>query len=170
MLITFLTEVVKRTPVYAWVILAVLIMRGLSASKDNVLSLSRMLIFPAVFLIWGLEGVITRFAFPEGSILTYGVLAAVGTLVGYALYDRFRHCYQKDGVIYRSGTYMPLVVMMLNFIVKYAMNIAMSINPGLYGSIGFNLFYAVICGCLEGVAIGGVCQAYRAVARLELPG
>lgn len=169
MLITFLAEVVRKTPVYAWVILVVLIKRGLSASKDNVLSFTRMLIFPAVFLVWGLEGLVTHFAFPGGSLLTYGVMAFVGTFGGYGLYGRFRHCYQKDGVIYRSGTYMPLVVMMLNFTVKYALNIAMSINPGFYDSIGFNLFYAVICGCLEGVAIGGICQGYRAVARLELP-
>lgn len=170
MLFTFLAEVVRRTPVYVWVLLAVLISRGLSASKDNVLSFPRMFLFPAVFIIWGLEEVVAHFAFPGGSMLTYGVLAVMGTFGGYALYNRFRHCYQKEGVIYRSGTYMPMVVMMMNFIVKYALNVAMSINPGLYGSVGFNLFYAGICGCLVGLSIGGIFQAYRSAAGLALPG
>lgn len=162
----FLLEVVKRTPFYVWIILVLLIMRGLNASRDNELSLPRMLIFPTVFIVWALEEVVAHFGFPGMSILVYAVFAVVGAPAGYVLYSHFRHFYQKDRVIYRTGTYMPMFVMMANFIVKYALNIAMSINPGVYGSMGFNLFYSLMCGFMVGLSLGGILQAYRAVTQL----
>lgn len=162
-MVTFLTEVVRRTPVYVWVLLAVLIKRGMSASKDNVLSFPRMVVFPAVFLVWELFDILSGFAFPVISILALGGMAALGTLVGYALYCRFRRYYQRDGVLYRSGTYLPLVVLAVNFVFKYALNIAMSIDPGVYEILDFNLFYSVLCGFLLGLTMGGIVQAYRAM-------
>lgn len=160
--ISFLSEVVIRTPLYVWIILVVLIKRGLSASRDNVLSFPRMLIFPIIFIIWGLEKVIESFAFPGVSILAYVVLAMIGTPAGYVLYRRFRQFYQKDGVIYRSGTYMPMIVLMLNFLFKYVLNVVMSINPGVCTDISFNLFYVVTGGFLVGLTLGGILQAYQA--------
>lgn len=161
-MVSFLSEILRRTPIYAWVIFALLLKRGLGASRDNALSFSKMLIFPVIFIVWGLWKVVTGFAFPMVSIMTYVVFAGVGTSVGYGIYSRFRSFYQRDGVIYRTGTYMPLVVMMLNFLVKYGLNVAMSINPGAYDSMGFNLFYSAACGFSVGLSIGGLLQAYQA--------
>lgn len=162
----FLLECVKRTPFYVWVILVLLIMRGLNALRDCELSLPRMLIFPAVFVVWGLEEVVQGFGFPGISILVYTAFAVTGLPAGYALYGRFRHIYQKGGVLYRTGTHITMLVMMANFIVKYGLNVVMSINPGIRQSMGFNLFYALMCGFLVGLSIGGVLQAYRAVRQL----
>lgn len=105
----FLLEVVKRTPFYVWIILVLLIMRGLNASRDNELSLPRMLIFPTVFIVWALEEVVAHFGFPGMSILVYAVFAVVGAPAGYVLYSHFRHFYQKDRVIYRAVTQLPSI-------------------------------------------------------------
>lgn len=159
--LSFLGEVIRRTPFYVWVIMVLLIMRGLNASRDNVLSFPKMLIFPAVFILWGLEKVVESFAFPGLSILAYAGLGCVGAPAGYVLYCRFRSFYQKDGLIYRTGTYMPMAVMMSNFLVKYGFNVAMSIDPGVYKSLSFNLCYSMVGGFLVGLSIGGILQAYR---------
>lgn len=163
-LFDFLSEMIWRTPVYVWVILVVLLQRGLYATKDNVLSLPRMMIFPAVFIVWGLWDVVSDFAHPAASVAAFGALAAAGAPVGHMLYSRFRYFFQKDGVLYRSGSNVTLVVTLVNFVIKYALNVGMSIAPGICGSLGFDLFYSITGGFLVGLSIGGVIQAYRAMA------
>lgn len=162
-ILLFLAEVIIRTPLFAWVILVVLIMRGMNASRDNVLSVRRMLIFPAVFVVWGLETVVKEFTYQWEALLSYVVLAALGAAAGFVLYRRFRSFYQKDGVVWRSGTHVTMVIMMINFMVKYVLNVAMSINPGFYSSLGFNMFYSMSSGLALGLSIGGIIQAYKAM-------
>lgn len=159
----FLTEIFMKTPIYAWVILVLLIKRGLSAARGGALSFRNMMIFPAVFIIWGLEKIVTSFVFPWEAISFYVLMAALGAAAGQSIYTKYRTIYEKEGKFYRSGTYMPLAVMMINFLTKYVFNVAMSINPALYSSIGFNMLYAAVCGFSVGLTIGGLVQAYKAV-------
>lgn len=161
--ISIFAEILGKTPIYAWVILVVLLKRGMNASKDTVLSIKRMLIFPIIFIVWGLEKVINGFAFPGVSILIYITSAFPGIAIGYVLYKHFRQFYLKDDIVYRTGTYMPMVIMMLNFFVKYVLNVVMSIDSQVYNNLEFNLFYAIICGVLVGLSIGGIVQAARFV-------
>lgn len=156
---TVITELLKQTPVYVWVVFALVIVRGKKALTDNVLSLPKMLIFPAVFIVWGLETLVLDFVFPIQALAVYLALAALGTPVGYLLYRHFRHFYRKDGLLYRSGTGVTLIVSLLNFIAKYALNVAMSIQPELLGSMSFNLLYAMIGGFAIGLSLGGIYQA-----------
>lgn len=167
-LFEFLSEMIRRTPVYVWVILVLLLQRGLYAAKDNVLSLPRMMIFPAVFIVWGLWDVVFDFAYPAASAAAFIALTAAGAPAGYVLYNRFRYFFQKDGVLYRSGTYVTLVVTVVNFVIKYALNVGMSISPGVCGSLYFNLFYSIADGLLVGLSIGGVIQAYRAMSAAQV--
>lgn len=162
MIETVITELVRRTPTYVWVVLVLVIVRGKNALKDKVLSFPKMLIFPAVFIVWGLETVVLDFVFPIQALAAYLVLAVLGTLVGYLIYRHARHFYRKDGLLYRSGTGVTLIVSLLNFIAKYALNVAMSIQPELLGNMSFNLLYAMIGGFAIGMSLGGVYQAYLA--------
>lgn len=161
-------EILGKTPIYAWVILALLFKRGMNASKDTVLSMHKMLLFPIIFIVWGLEKVVNSFAFPGISILVYIILAMPGIAIGYVLYKRFRQFYLKDDMVYRTGTYMPMVVMMLNFFVKYVFNVVMSIHSQVYGSLEFNLCYTIICGFLVGLSIGGIVQAARFITSSKI--
>lgn len=164
-ILLFLAEVIIRTPLFVWVILALLIIRGINASRDNVLSVRRMLIFPAVFVVWGLETVVKEFTYQWEALLSYVVLAALGAAAGFVLYSRFRSFYQKDGAVWRTGTNVTMVIMMVNFMAKYVLNVAMAINPGFYTSLDFNIFYSMTSGLSLGLSVGGVIQAYKAIGK-----
>ncbi|MDR0568976.1 MAG: hypothetical protein LBG87_07220, partial [Spirochaetaceae bacterium] len=58
-----LGDIISRTPLYAWVILAFLIYRGLQHRKDRKVSLLTSCIAPAIFIIWGLANVFISFAY-----------------------------------------------------------------------------------------------------------
>lgn len=159
----FFIEIIKRTPVYAWIILAVLILRGINSAKENIISFPKMFLIPAVFAVWGLYDLLTGFGYPITGILFYCAAAIGGTAAGFAIYTRCRSVFRKDGMFYRTGTYVPLFIMMVNFLVKYILNVAVSISPKLYTLMNFNILYSVICGFSVGLFLGGILQVYRSV-------
>ena len=52
-------QIFTNTPLWVWFILAFLLKRGVSATKDNPVHLVKSLIVPFVFILWGLEKVFT---------------------------------------------------------------------------------------------------------------
>jgi hypothetical protein len=83
-------HVIEGTPVYVWILLAYLISRGLNAAKVKPLSLSKMLIMPAIFTIWGLDKMFLHFTNLGLDLSFYLMFAVIGTDVGYLLYSRTR--------------------------------------------------------------------------------
>lgn len=157
----FLVEVIKGTPVYVWAILILLIKRGLGAAKDGIISFPKMLIMPAIFVVWGIDKLFIYFPNVGVSLSTYLSFACIGTALGYTLYGRFRHIYTKDNVLYKSGTYLPLMIILINFSIKYCLSVWLAINPALYDDLSFSIFYAALSGFSVGLFFGGVLQVYR---------
>lgn len=90
MIINIISEVFNQTPFYVWVIFIYLLKRGLKASKDGELSLSKMFIMPSIFIIWGLEKLLTNFSYIGISMIFYSICMCFGTLISYYLYSRYR--------------------------------------------------------------------------------
>lgn len=157
----FLVEVLKNTPIYVWIIFILLIKRGLSAAKDGMISFPKMLIMPAIFVVWGLDKLLVHFPSIGISLSTYLLLACAGTIAGYALYARFRRIYIKDDILYKSGTYLPLVIIVVNFSIKYCLSVWLAINPALYDNLSFSIFYAALSGFSVGLFFGGILQVFR---------
>lgn len=154
----FLIEVIKRTPAMVWFILAFLIVRGLNSSRDGEVSLKRMIIVPLVFMIWGLEKLFTSFHYLSIALVCYVIAAGLGSMLGYVLYSRFRRIYKKEGVFYRTGSYLPLTIILINFFMKYILNVVLAIQPDFHGDLTFNIMYSVVCGVSVGLFIGGIYQ------------
>lgn len=167
MIIEIIKEVLIGTPIYVWFIFIILLKRGLNSAKDNTLSFQKMLIMPGIFIVWGLEKLVLGFTYLGISMLFYVVFICLGILSGYLLYSRYRKVYIKDGSIYRTGSYLPLAIMMMNFFVKYLLNVALSINSSLHSTLSFNILYSLLCGFSAGLFIGGILQAYNACSNLK---
>ena len=167
MIINIISEIVGGTPFYVWVIFIFLLKRGIKASKDSELSLSKMFIMPSIFIIWGLEKLLTNFSYLGTSMIFYTICMCLGTLISYYFYSRYRKLYLKDGSLCRTGTYLPMTIMMTNFFVKYLLNVAMSVNPLLCNTLSFNILYSLLSGFSVGLFIGGILQAYTAYLHLK---
>lgn len=167
MIINIISEIVSGTPFYVWVIFIVLLKRGLNSIRDNELSFKKMLIMPLIFIVWGLEKLLTGFNYLGASMICYTAFMCLGTLLSYALYSRYRKFYIKDNSIYRTGSYLPLTIVMTNFFVKYLLNVALNVNPLLCSTFSFNILYALLSGFSVGLFIGGILQAYNAYSNLK---
>ena len=166
-IIYIIREIICRTPFYVWLIFIFLLKRGIRACKNGELSLPKMFIMPSVFAIWGLEKLLLKFNYLGISMIFYAIFIGFGTLASYCLYSRYRRLYIKDGYLYRTGSYLPITIMMTNFSVKYLLNVAMNINPLLYNTLSFNILYSLLSGFSIGLFIGGILQAFNAYSHLK---
>lgn len=164
----FIVEVIRQTPLHIWFLLAFLIVRGLQSAKDGVLSIPKMAVVPVIFMLWGLETIFTRFEHLGVALVGYLIFAAMGTFAGNALYAKYRTIYQKEQRFYRSGTYLPLIVILINFVVKYALNVSLALDPSLYGKLMFTVLYCLFSGVSVGLFIGGIWNAYVFSSRLRI--
>jgi len=160
-------SIIIGTPTYVWGLLAILVVRGLKLRNEAELNIPKMMIVPTIFIIWGLEKLVNNFSYVGTSLVFYIFTAAIGSIIGYNLYKRNRRVFKKDEVIYRSGSLLPLAIILTNFCVKYTLNIILAIHTNLHDALNFNILYALFSGISVGLFIGGIYQAYRAKARLQ---
>ncbi len=162
-----ITKIMVSTPIWVWLILLVLIVRGISLKRGGAISLKRSCLVPIVFIAWGLERVFWGFHYPIESLVFYLVLLLVGTMVGLQLYAATQKYYLKSGKLMRVGSGVPLVIILSNFIVKYGLNILMAVNPALLGNEPFNLVYSIISGFTAGLFVGGIMNTINCKKKLE---
>lgn len=165
--LNYFVAIIKGTPIYAWGILIFLVSRGLSLKKDGSVSIKKSMLMPVIFIVWGLWKVVIDFAFPVQALIIYVVLAAAGTGLGYLLYSSTQKFDLRGGIFFRLGSSVPLVVIMINFIVKYALNVCIAMNPQLLSNLGFNIIYCVISGLTVGLFFGGICNTISNLRKLR---
>lgn len=165
--INIIAEVISGTPFYVWILLIFLLKRGLNSAKDGEVSFPKMFIVPLIFMVWGLEKLFTGFSYLNIAMIFYIIFMCFGLLISYFLYSRYRKLYIKENSLYKTGTYLPLIFVIVNFFVKYLLGVALSINPSLYSTLYFSTLYSLLCGFSVGLFIGGILQAYTASSQLK---
>lgn len=159
-ILRFIFEIINNTPFWVWVVLVILIKRGLSLINDSPASIGRSIIMPFIFVIWGLNTVVNKFASPNTLLSFYLVALILGFLFSYLLYMR-RSFYVEDGQLIQEGSALPLVIMLTNFLVKYILNVILAIHPVLYAQMNFNIFYGIVSGFTVGLFFGAFIKRLR---------
>jgi hypothetical protein len=73
-----LQQILSHTPVYVWVILAVLVWRGSAALRDREMTMRSLFIVPIIMLALSLQDVVMKFG-ANAAPLGVWALAAAGT-------------------------------------------------------------------------------------------
>lgn len=155
-IISSFVNIIENTPFGVWILFVVLIMRGRALRFDGAVSLKKSMIVPSIFIIWGVERIFFGFSHPFQSFVAYVLLLGVGAYIGYLLYSSTQTFYFSNGVFMRKGSLVQLWVILINFVIKYILNVAMSVNPALLRNSIFNLSYSVVAGFTVGIFIGGI--------------
>ncbi|EUJ34116.1 hypothetical protein [Brochothrix thermosphacta] len=114
------------TPIWVWIILLYIIKRGLDMKKDGIVKVGTTFVFPFIFIIWGLETVVTKFSNPLDAIIAYIIALIIGSYIGIVLYSAKQRFYIDEHRLIRKGSSLPLVIILMNFSVKYALNVHMN--------------------------------------------
>lgn len=154
-------QIFTNIPIWVWLILAFLIRRGVSATKDKPVYFIKSLIIPFIFILWGLDQIFTNFKFHSTIIIVYLFSISVGIIFSYYIY-RNRLFYVKDDTLFQTGSYIPLIIILINFFVKCILNISLARFPYLYNNFSFNIIYGLLCGFTVGLFFGNILRIVQA--------
>jgi uncharacterized membrane-anchored protein len=160
-------KIIENMPFYVWIILGYLVWRIYKLTKPGTVVMVKQIILPLIFIIWGIERVFAGFTHVDTALIAYFIIALVGTGAGYLVYSRFSKFFIKDGGIWRGPAWTAIVVIVLNVIVKFYLNIQMGYHPEIVNDLNFDIEYCLISDFTVGLFIGGIINTYLNKKALE---
>lgn len=160
-------EVLIRTPLWVWILLFILIKRGIAISQERPINLSKMFLVPVIFMMWGLEKIISQFSHLGYCLISYTIFILPGILIGYLLYKKYQIYFKQETVIFRKKCYLPLIIILINFFVKYLLNVNLEVSSSSYDDIAFNVMYSAISGLSVGLFFGGILYTFYMQSKLK---
>jgi hypothetical protein len=151
---TFIAEMLRRTPVWVWAVFATLVYLGYLQSRPRSVSRMRLFALPAAML----------------GLSLYGAWAGLGAnpivlpawlCGGFLAVWLHRFFGQAQRVTYSPaartfavpGSWVPLGLMMTIFLVRYAIAVMIAINPSLRGNAAFLGAASAAFGLVSGIFI-----------------
>ena len=168
-------EIIKRTPVWVWGLLAALLALGVSQLRDRQLSLGRVIGVPIGMLGFGLYGLWSAFGnsahLLAGAIVWLAASLMVSALVLWLPTGSGKRAYRSNeatgprfnpatGQLSVPGSAMPLLLILGIFMTKYFAGVELGMNPNLASDAGFVMPIGFLYGAFNGVFAG---QALRLV-------
>ncbi len=148
-----LVEIVTHTPLWVWGLLALLVARGLVMARPREARPGTFIVMPAILLAFGLQGLIARYD-PSGQVLgawlgafCLGVLLAWPSLAPSSVR-------RTEGRIAVAGSFVPLVLILGIFLVRYVSEVALAKNPDLARLDWFGPAMAAASGIASGAFAG----------------
>lgn len=163
-----ITQILQHTPLYVWAILAFLMYRGVLASRERDIDVRKMCIVPLVMLALSLEGVRGAFGFDGLAPLVWLVGALLGGTLAWRFSDASRIVADpRRGSVRRPGSWVPLMLMMAIFVMKYAVAVTLVIDPERRQQLAFMAVVCALYGIFSGIFVGALLRSlavYRAAS------
>ena len=166
-------DVILGTPVYLWVLLIALVLGGIKAARSRVISLGGLWPISVAFSVWSLYAVMTTYGMSGVTFLYWVCSMALGTGVGLlSVNGTPLRCDKDQRRLQLPGSWMPLVLSMVIFFLKYALGVIYALHPEQVGVWRFflvDLGATVLTGVFVGRSLGYFWQ-YRAASHTYLAG
>lgn len=145
-------NIVQHTPFRVWFILAGLVALGLSQTRTRELSLMRVTVLPFVLLALSLVGVANAFGVMPAALGTWlaGVTAAL-VLPRRLLTARGASWSVATGRLHVPGSWLPLVLILGSFAIKYVAGASLAIHPSLASDTTFAALCSLGFGSFSGL-------------------
>jgi hypothetical protein len=149
------TQILTHTPIWVWIVLAVLVKLGLSQTKPHDVSLVRVTILPLVMLALSASGVLSAFGyFP---VALGGWAAGVGIALIFArnaIAVRGATWSTETQKLHLPGNWVPLALMMGIFATKFLAGISLAMEPALATHVVFAGLCSLAYGAFSGLFLG----------------
>lgn len=147
-----LIAILQHTPVWVWGLLTALIAFGLAQTRDREVTLARVTVLPLVLVALSLSGVFSAFGhFP----LAAGAWATgIGTALAFGrefVAVRGARWSAQAVRLHVPGSWLPLVLMVGLFGVKYVAGVSLAMHPALATDPGFAGLCSLAYGGFSGL-------------------
>ncbi len=160
--------ILQHTPVWVWGLLTGLIALGLWQTRDREMTMVRVTVLPLVLIALSLSGVFSAFGhFP---VALGGWAAGVGAAlaIGRQLVSvRGAHWSGQAGRLHVPGSWLPLVLIVGLFCIKYFAGAGLAMHPALATDTTFAGLCSLAYGTFSGLFLARAMQL-RGLARPAL--
>lgn len=147
-----ITDIFLKAPLWVWPLLAFILISGIKASKNHILSVKKLMLIPLAFFIWALYSIFAHTDMYELSLLIASL--AVGATLGYLLVRNLNVRFDKAKQIAEMpGSWMTLILALSIFALKFSLGAIISVNPTLKGTL-FLLIIEVAAAIIAGIFAG----------------
>lgn len=144
-------QILSGTPTWVWILLAVLVSRGMKALKGGTAPLTKLAVVPAVFAAWGLQHLLTDPAAGWDTALMWIAGGALGVGVGVALAKRSGMTVDRvRRTVTLPGSAVPLVLILVTFAMKFWIGFELATAT----HAGVDSPFVVLSGLVSGVVAG----------------
>lgn len=152
-----LQHIFSHTPLYVWAILGFLVYRGVLASRAREVTLRKLCIIPLVMLALSLSGVQGSFGLAGVAPFAWAAGALAGVALAWSLTDaRVIVALPGRGGVRLAGSWLPLILMLSIFCMKYAVAVTLAIAPAYAHATGFVVPVCLAYGGFSGIFLGGL--------------
>ncbi len=154
-MIDFILEALRKTPWWVFALFAYLVVLGVKALKERTLPLRKIFIVPALFTIWSLYSLITKFHLNIYLSPIWGLAVLVGYFASWHLSLRIRiRADKKKHLITLPASCVPLISFLLIFSAKYFFGFLYATDPQAKFNVAFLGTDLAISGLINGIFVG----------------
>jgi hypothetical protein len=161
--------VLANTPLWVGFLLAALLWLGIGMLRRKTVGALRTAITPVAMTGLSLWGTISAFSQSEiyGSVLlAWAVVAvALAAIVGMTPAPSGTTYNPQHRTFNLPGSWVPLVLILGIFLVKYVVGVEVAMNPALRHDGSYSLTYAVVYGVFSGIFAGRSIRLARLALR-----
>lgn len=149
-------ELLTHTPWYVWVILLLIVWKGLKARRAHRLSWKDLIIMPVAFSIWSFYSVFQNYE--KSQITVWVIFLFVGAYFGARMVKKLRLKFDKEKkLIEFSGSYAPLILSLSLFSLRFFLGATYGFQPQLKGNLALfavEMLATVLSGMFFGRLFG----------------
>jgi hypothetical protein len=155
--------ILEHTPVWVWVVFAVIVLLGLQQTRTRDVSIGRATVLPGVMILLSLSGVLGAFAHVPLAWAAWAVgVGLTLTFAGKAVAAHGASRSTRPGHLRVPGSLIPIALILAVFVTKYAAGIMLALNPSLAASTPVAVALSLVYGAFSGLFLARA-QSLRAV-------
>jgi len=127
-----IVAIIQHTPLWAFAVLAVLVLFGVQALRPRTIALWRLMVIPAVFIGWGVISLFARSTQSPALLLDWLGTGAIGFAMAWVSTSLAGvHVDRAAGLVRLPGSAVPLIRNLGIFLAKYCLAAAVAVAPAL---------------------------------------
>ena len=161
----YLTEIIRRTPLYVFGILAGLIILGVQQMRERRVSRGRLLILPLVMVAFSVFGIALSFGWNPIALASWAAGLGIALLANeFIRAPRGVRAVAAEGPFVVPGSWVPLALMMVIFFSRYAFAVMLAMRPERGASTVFVAASAGSLGLCSGIFAARAARIWRTKA------
>ena len=147
-----LIEILKRTPLWVFVLFFVLLVYGYSQSKSRRVSGRRIAILPAAMILLSFFGVVFAFNIAPVGLISWGIGVWVSIWLGTSFAVPHNVTYSTETQsFFVPGSWLPLILMMAIFSIKYVVGVILARQLPIANTLIFSGSVSFLYGFFGGL-------------------